>query len=143
MERIEFRTDRQEIGDAGLRSVIVPYIGGMSLIDRVRKVEQRFAGSSPAGGYAGLFPSEVAWPRRHYLGEPALSWFGDGDTVLLGCVCGEWGCWPLTATVTVDDWTVTWSGFRHGHRENWDYREVRDFVFDRTAYEEALRATAE
>ena len=41
---------------------------------------------------------------------------------------------------TIEDYTVTWSGYRTGHRD-WDYRELRDFTFDRAQYERAVRAT--
>jgi hypothetical protein len=54
---------------------------------------------------------------------------------------GAWGCWPFTALVTVEDDTVTWSAYRTGHRD-WDYRELRDFTFERAQYERAVRATA-
>jgi hypothetical protein len=95
----------------------------------------------PRGQLRGLLKDEVRWPRRHYLGDSALSWFGDGDTVLLGCRCGDWGCRPFTAIVTVAEHTMSWSGYRTGHRD-WDYRQLREVTFDRIQYEEALRATA-
>lgn len=144
MERIEFRTMEQELG-SGVFATLVPHLGGVPLPNVVREAELPFArrGAEPdlAGRYAGLPKDKVCWPSRHYLGEPVFSWFGDGDTVLLGCVCGDWGCWPFTAIVTVAEDTVTWSGYRTGHRD-WDYRELRDITFDRLQYEEALRATA-
>ena len=46
----------------------------------------------------------------------------------------------LSEKVPVED-TVTWSGYRTGHRDG-DYRELRDFAFDRQQYEQALRSTA-
>ncbi|TDC85080.1 hypothetical protein E1193_04025 [Micromonospora sp. KC606] len=144
MERIEFRTVAQEFGDGGVFPALVPHLSGVPLPDLVREAELPFARREGkpdlAGSYAGLLGDEVGWPSRHYLGDPVLSWFDDGDTVLLGCGCGEWGCWPFTAIVTVAEDTVTWSGFRNGHRE-WDYRELRSFTFDRIQYEEAVRST--
>ncbi|WP_283134636.1 hypothetical protein [Rhizohabitans arisaemae] len=95
-----------------------------------------------AGAYAGLLErDEVLWPSRHFLGEPTLQWFFEGETVLLGCECGEWGCWPLTAQVEVSDQTVTWSGFRNGHRPGWTLDGLGPFVFSREQYEAALRQT--
>lgn len=144
MEHIEFRTIEEELG-AGVRPTLVPYLNGASLPDLVRKAELPFArregNPDLAGRYAGLLGEEVRWPGGHYLGSPVRSWFDDGDTVLLGCVCGDWGCWPFTALVTVDEETVTWSGYRAGHRD-WDYRELRNITFSRIQYEEALQATA-
>jgi aminoglycoside phosphotransferase (APT) family kinase protein len=90
-------------------------------VELVRSIElpaaRRERNPDLAGDYAGLRTDMVRWPSRHYLGHPVLSVFGDGDTVLLGCGCGDWGCWPFTAIVTVEHDTVTWSGYRTGHRD--------------------------
>jgi hypothetical protein len=51
------------------------------------------------------------------------------------------GCWPFTAVVTVEHGTVTWSGYRDGHRD-WDHGALRELVFARGQYEAAVRATA-
>ena len=124
---------------------VVPHLGGVSLPDFLRRVEHPSAARDGqpelAGRYAGLNDDRVCWPSRHYLGEPVLSCFGDGDTVLLGCICGVWDCWPFTAVVTLEREAVVWSGYRHGHRD-WDYSQLWDLVFDRAQYEEAVRATA-
>ncbi len=130
----------------GTVTVVVPRVNGEAMPDLLRRIEAPFAraeGSRDlAGNYAGLVADEdVRWPSRHSLEEPALSWFGDGDTVLLGCTCGERGCWPFTARVTVGHGTVTWSGLRTGHRA-WDYSALRDLVFAQQQYQAAVRATA-
>ncbi|MFI5959730.1 hypothetical protein [Cryptosporangium sp. NPDC051539] len=144
MERIEFRIAEQELG-VGVIPTVVPHLNGVPLPDLIRTVElpraRREGQPDLAGSYAGLPQDEVRWPSRHYLGDPVLSWFGDGDTVLLGCGCGDWGCWPFTATVTIAQDTVVWSNYRTGHRP-WDYRDLRDFTFERRQYEHAVLATA-
>lgn len=115
-----------------------------SLPDLVRVVEspsaEREGQPSLAGSYAGLDAAAVRWPSRHYLGDPVLR-LGDDRTVLLGCTCGDWGCWPFAADVRVDGSTVTWTGYRHGFRD-WDYRALRAFTFLRTQYGSAVAATA-
>ena len=63
----------------------------------------------------------------------------DGAAVLLGCTCGEWGRWPLTADVVVTPHQVVWRRFRHGHRA-WDLSALGPFVFDREDDERALAA---
>ena len=94
------------------------------------------------GGYLGLVQvGWLRWPAKHYLGEPKDTWFDDGDTTLLDCVCGESGCWPLTADIDVGDDLVIWHHSRNGHRE-WDLSALGPFTFDRGQYEDALRATA-
>jgi hypothetical protein len=83
----------------------------------------------------------LRWPALHYLGDALDTWFDDGDTTLLGCICGESGCWPLTTFVQLGGDLVTWRNFQNGHRD-WDLSALGPFVFDRTQYEAALRATA-
>ena len=144
MEQVDFRTVEMELGIGGVHPMIVPHLSGVPLQELVRKVElpaaRREGNADLAGSYAGLRTEAVRWPSRHYLGQPVLSVFDDGDTVLLGCGCGDWGCWPFTAIITIEHDVVTWSGYRTGHRD-WDYRELRDFTFDRGQYERAVRAT--
>lgn len=79
---------------------LVPIIESSSLVDLVEQFEAG-PGFDPSGGYAGLV-------LEHYrLGDLGLYLTGQqqpwpGARVpLLGCECGEWGCWPLLATVKI------------------------------------------
>jgi hypothetical protein len=143
VDRVEFRVGRHG-GGTGDVETIVPFVDGRALPDLLRVVESPFAARegrpSLAGAYAGLDADAVRWPSRHYLGEPVLRLDGS-STVLLGCTCGDWGCWPFAADVRVDGRTVTWTGYRHGSRD-WDYRACRTFTFLRAEYEHAVIATA-
>jgi hypothetical protein len=67
----------------------------------------------------------------------------EDKTALLGCGCGEVGCSPLMARVTVTDETVTWDEFEQPTRPDWDYDEFGPFTFDRSEYERALMAIAD
>ena len=78
-------------------------------------------------------------PSTHLLGSPlALYSDGDGRSYVLMCECGEPGCWPLAARVTLSDQTVTWADFRQPHRPQWSYEGLGPFVFERGQYESAL-----
>lgn len=116
-------------------------IDGRPLQELARSVElphaQAEGSPSIAGGYEGLGPDQINRERGHFLGSPVATSFEDGDTVLLGCECGEWGCWPLTALVSVSGEEVTWSRFRTGHRD-WDLSGLGPFRFLRAEYEAAL-----
>lgn len=116
-------------------------VDGVPLRELARVVEEPHAADDGtpalAGGYAPLLLDDADL-AVHYTGRPAASWFGDGDTVLLGCVCGDWGCWPLTASVDADDRHVVWHRFRNGHRA-WDLGRLGPFRFARSQYDEALR----
>lgn len=95
-----------------------------------------------AGDYSPLSLDDIRGDRMHFLGRPVTTWFDDGDTVLMGCPCGEWGCWPLTVRVEVGATSVEWSGFRNGHRD-WDLTDLGPFVFDRAQYDNALAVIPE
>ena len=139
MSAIEFRLRAEALG-IGEVVTVTPYVDGVSLVERARRVEARQAGTEPdlAGAYAGLVVGGARWQDR-YSGVDPQVWFGDGDSCLLGCVCGDTGCWPLTARVTVGAGTVVWAGFRTGHRE-WDLSALGPFTFARGDYEAALAA---
>jgi hypothetical protein len=64
-----------------------------------------------------------------------------GDIYLLGCQCGEVGCWPLTTRVTVNNNRVLWDSFRQPHRER-DYSRFGPFVFDLDQYRNAVALLA-
>jgi hypothetical protein len=140
--RIRFRVGPEELG-VGVRWTVMPVVDGVPLAEHARRQELRpaRAANQPAlaGAYAGLVVGVDAasddW-RPWYLGQ-GTSWFGDGDTCLLGCRCGDTGCWPLTARVEIGPAIVRWHGFRTGHRD-WDLSGLGPFVFERRAYEQAL-----
>lgn len=124
--------------------VVGIWVDGVRLEELARPVELPFAEAEGKPGLAGSYEGlavrhDILWPSLHFLGEPSLSNFDDGDTVLLGCNCGDWGCWPLVADVALTETEVSWSRFRNGHRSNWDLKELGPFVFDRAQYEAALR----
>lgn len=117
-------------------------VNGRPLQHLAGEVERPFAEAEQApgiaGGYGGLPHELIQACPMHFLGDPVLSWFDDGDTVLLGCSgCGEWGCWPLTAQVDVSEEMIVWHGFRTGFRE-WDLNALGPFRFARARYEAAL-----
>jgi hypothetical protein len=118
-------------------------VNGRRLEDLARIVEMQYAVAEDkpnlAGDYEPLAPADFSSDPTHFLGHPRASWFEDGDTVLMGCPCGEWACWPLTVRVEVTPVTVRWHDFRTGHRD-WDLSELGPFVFDRRDYEAALQA---
>ncbi|WP_049797412.1 hypothetical protein [Kribbella flavida] len=63
-------------------------------------------------------------------------------SALLGCDCGELGCWSLECRVQTDEQYVTWLGFSQPHRPQRDYDGFGPFTFRRTQYERALQDVA-
>ena len=119
-------------------------VNGMSLIELVRRAELPSAQADDeeelAGTYVGLVPGYIRIDlASQFLGTPgnSLSPGPDEKTALLSCNCGEVGCSPLLARVTVDDETVTWDEFEQPTRPDWDY-DGFGFTFERAQYEQAL-----
>ncbi|WP_198303494.1 hypothetical protein [Cellulomonas sp. PSBB021] len=123
-------------------AALVPSIDGASLIDMVRAFEQ-VRGFTPAGGYAGIIPAHFQFGdlADYYLGTASRLWPRDGHLWVLGCDCGEVGCWPLEAEITVSDQSVWWCNFSQPHRPAWSYAGFGPFVFDRRQYENAVAAS--
>lgn len=143
MDRVEFNVEECIDGPGRPFDGVAIIVNGRRLEDLARVVEMPYAIAEDnpglAGDYDPLGLSDIGSDRDHFLGRPVATWFEDGDTVLMGCPCGDWGCWPLTVRVDVTDATVRWHDFRTGHRE-WDLSGLGPFVFDRRDYEGALTA---
>jgi hypothetical protein len=147
VDQVEFV--RRAYRDGDRQSGVQIKINGRDLVDLVRAVENPFAykeGSpSLAGAYAGLPPEAVAPPSLHFLGQPSVRIYLIGSKVqVLGCECGEPGCWPLVCKVETDRTRVRWSSFEQPHRSGkgqqpaWHYDDLGAFEFKRGQYERAL-----
>lgn len=118
---------------------VMPEINGAPLADMVESFEKQVGFDDPAGGYGGLVPSFYRFgPLNQHFKATGAAHLVDSNVPVLGCECGECGCWPLLATVTVGDDRVTWSGFSQPHRTGRDYSEFGPFEFDRQEYDTAL-----
>jgi hypothetical protein len=96
-----------------------------------------------AGNYIGLVAGYMRIDLAgQFLGGQGTPMFEGSDekTALLGCGCGDVGCSPLLARVTVTDDTVTWDEFEQPTRPDWDYEGFGPFEFERAQYERALMA---
>jgi hypothetical protein len=119
-------------------------VNGTDLVELVRRAELPSAQADDeeelAGTYVGLVPGYVRIDlTSQFLGTPgtSLSPGPSEKTALLSCDCGEVGCSPLLARVSVDDDTVTWDEFEQPTRPDWDY-DGFGFTFERRQYERAL-----
>jgi hypothetical protein len=97
---------------------IMVYNTPLEELARLVEMPHALAEDAPnlAGDYHPLGLEDIGCDRTHFFGHPVATWFNDGDTVLMGCPCGEWACWPLTVRVEVTDVTVRWHDLRTGHR---------------------------
>ena len=120
---------------------ITPALNGASLTGIVSAFEREHQ-FEPAGGYGGLVPQwfEYGPLDRYFFGDfEENSYFAKlGDVYLLGCQCGEVGCWPLTARITVNNESVLWDMFQQPHRRERDYSRFGPFVFELAQYRNAL-----
>jgi hypothetical protein len=124
--------------DLGQVIEIVPAIDDAELTDLVQAFEQRAGMETRSTSYGGLIPSYFNFGSidDHFLGVARREL--NRKSPLLGCLCGEWGCWPLLARIVVAEDSVTWSEFEQPHRKGRDYSAFGPFSFVRTQYERAL-----
>lgn len=125
--------------DRGVHDV-VPTIDGQLLLDLIDLFELG-AGMQPAGdAYGGLIPAYYRYSPldEHFLGKenPGLG----PKTAVLGCECGEVGCWPLMVRITPTGRLVVWDAFEQPHRPARNYSAFGPFQFDREQYGAALAA---
>lgn len=126
-------------GSGAQPDCIVPFIDDRDLAELVSEFEETH-GYQPAGGYDGIVPA-------NYRFGPLLPYYLGGsdrgrEIFLLGCSCGELGCWPLDGRVDVRRDTVVWSAFRQPHRPDRTYDGFGPFTFDRRQYEAAAANVA-
>ena len=117
---------------------VVPVVDGELLTSLVDEFEIA-AGMQPAGGaYGGLIPAFFRFgPLDEHFHGRSTSAMGS-KTALLGCSCGEWGCWPLMARIAVTQGLVTWDAFEQPHRPERDYARLGPYRFPRRQYDAAL-----
>lgn len=135
--------DVSEGGEHGI-VVITPCVDGVMLTRLVEQFEEMHGLNDPAGEYGGLILQLFRYGPLdlYFLGKSETPYFANspGRIFVLGCECGEVGCWPLTCWVDVRDHAVTWQRFEQPHRPTRDYSAFGPFEFDREQYEDALRS---
>jgi hypothetical protein len=122
---------------------LIPEIDKVPLTDLIHQFEQRMGMETRPVSYGGLIPRYFKFGpvRDHFFAtDKAVNWEEEPrrKVALLGCQCGEVGCWPLICQITSDQDTVTWSEFAQLHRPNRDYQDFGPFHFRRGQYEQVV-----
>ena len=123
---------------------LTPVLNGTRLTELVMQFEQEH-GFDSAGGYAGIVPSLFSHGPldRYFMAEPTGSyWARLGGYYVLGCKCGEVGCWPLVCQITKISNTIVWDAFRQPHRPDRDYSHFGPFSFDLEQYKTVVSEIA-
>jgi hypothetical protein len=120
---------------------ITPQLDGKSPVELVSSFERKMD-FDIAGGYGGLIPTWFKYGPldRYFVGDFAPDGYFDKKKriYLLGCDCGEVGCWPLSAQVESKNDIVRWLNFRQDHRPERDYSGLGPFYFDSDQFQRAL-----
>lgn len=117
----------------------MPLIDGVPLVDIVNAYESANGYVHPLE-YAGLplsadfGPKDIRGTFGAFLPESGTEPY---FVNLLECSCGESGCFPLWAIITLCGNQVRWAKFTQPLRE-WDYDAFGPFLFDRGQYEKSL-----
>ena len=139
------RFDVRPWGDrSGPARELLPFVDNVSLVDLVSGYEHA-AGFDIPGAYAGLVLDYFDFGdlTAYLIGRPdSAYWAGRGVIDLLGCDCGEVGCWPLESRVLVENGLVTWRGFAQPFRPQRDYGSFGPFTFRKSQYDSAAREAA-
>ena len=119
---------------------VVPVVDATRLTDLIHNFERETRMERRAVSYGGLIPAFFKFgpARVHFTASQGAFVRPPGKVPLLGCSCGEWGCWPLLARVTTTAVEVRWSDFEQPFRRDRDYSAFGPFVFDRQDYDRAL-----
>ena len=139
VHHLSFDISQHEDGE----TMITPVIDGVSLIRMVTNFENNIGHCDIAGGYGGLIPSFYNYGPLNVYFMGGTPHFIEGDkswAYLLGCECGEVGCWPITTSIQVESETVTWCQFSQPHRPKRDYSNFGPFVFNKQQYVSVLKA---
>ena len=97
---------------------LTPVVNGTKLTDLISHFEQA-QGFDIAGGFGGLIPGWFAYGPldQYFLAESTEPyWEQVKGYYLLGCNCGEVGCWPLVCRIRKLGDSVIWDEFRQPHR---------------------------
>ncbi|TCZ79361.1 hypothetical protein E0485_05735 [Paenibacillus albiflavus] len=147
MDTIQFKVEYSEDQDAQVLGI---YINGENLVELIRRYENQFD-PSIAGGYEGLNIKFLNNIKEHFTGklnEDDLFYY-EGKTLIMGCNCGEPGCWPILIKVIEEDEVIVWNEFEQPHRNeesasgHWDYSKFKPLRFNRKQYEEQLKIICE
>jgi hypothetical protein len=129
----------EPLGENDSTPSVVPMIDGRRLTELVAEFEDR-CGYEPAGGYAGLVPSRINLEPlfEYFMAESPSESTRKAGYYLLGCTCGEAGCWPLMARIAKEEGHVTWHEFTQPFRPERDYSSFGPFSFDLEEYRHAV-----
>lgn len=126
---------------SGGATVVTPCIDGTALSDLAKAYEITRGYDDPAGGYGGLVPDYMRFGPLddYFLGRgksPCRQ--DDGTQYMLGCQCGEVGCWPLIGRVVELPDAYEWRDFYNPYREARDYQGFGPFRFEASGYAQAV-----
>jgi hypothetical protein len=126
--------------DDSVRS-IVPIVNGVRLTTLIKEFESEHQ-FEPVGGYAGIVPTHFNFGALDQYSMALNSTLPDHRCYLLGCECGEVGCWPLEARIVVSDQKTAWESFRQPFRPERDYSCFGPFKFDLEQYRRSVAELA-
>lgn len=124
------------------RLSLLPIVNGTRLTELVEAFDLE-NGHQPAGGFAGLVGRSFNFGRwhRYFMGETRNRQIERVGYYILGCICGEVKCWPLTMQIVKCGKSITWQNFRQPNRLERDYSSFGPFAFDVDQYGQALFAS--
>lgn len=117
----------------------IPVVNGSLLTELANDFEKARA-FEPAGGYGGLIPEFFRYGRLddYFIPADGTEAHDHRERYVLGCACGEVGCWPLMAMIELKIDAIVLNTFRQPFRADRDYSEFGPFMFDFDQYRNAV-----
>jgi hypothetical protein len=125
------------------------YINNENLIDILKDYEKQFGENNP-GKYDGIciYYFDDIDIIKHFMGEAdkknILNY--TGKTQILGCTCGEPGCWPFLIKINISGNVIIWNEYEQPFRSKkrcgekyWNYSNLKALKFNRVEYENKLK----
>jgi len=132
---------RLHFQESGTIWQIVPQVDLCLLTDLASKYEVDHK-CEPAGGYAGLVSSSYQFGPldQYFFGRVQDGGLSEANKIaVLGCSCGEVGCWPLLAAIQLDADCIIWQDFEQPHRLQRDYSAFGPFRFRAEEYRVVIK----
>lgn len=147
MDTINFKVEHSDEHNIQILNI---FVNNENLVDLIKEFEMQHD-PSIAGRYEGLSIYSIYNLKEHFTGRLNENdvFNYQGKTQIIGCNCGEPGCWPLLVKIIEEDEKIIWSEFEQPYRAKesaggyWNYSNFKSFEFIKNQYEEQLQIVCE
>lgn len=140
MNKLSFKIDRFKFtADNNPSFVARIFIDDNNFLDTIINYERNLIVSDAVEGTISAFAPIYLYELYEELTEWCYNKDFEGRANIFGCKCGTTGCCPFTIRVHDEgESVVVWYDFNREYDEEWEYRNLGPYVFDKKQYDNAL-----